>query len=329
MTTKSVFSGIKTYDEEIRSMDAEWLRKEFGFVSSGRLNVAKLIRNLIWQAYTRIRDGKRETIDSNIRGFWYTDVKPVLSRLGLETQGRTYTERVYDYMLEMVTEHRLFNYVDFGFVDETEGMKYIGKTNVHVVLFVEKDGLYPIVRRLAQKYDCVGVSTGGYPSILSAEYLIRGIARYTHLRHHFDVLSIVDYDPNGWIIEKEFVEQLQMFDMKDYSLHQIVHPKHLSEEQIELSKYRLKAVKKTESWMKETGGIDGEAYGIEANAFASKQIEEIFLGHVGERLRELEEKAPKASRLEEIEKRLEVIEELMRRMLEKMGMEEEKDHPGN
>ena len=48
MATKDVFSGIKIYEEEIRSMDAEWLRKEFGFASSGRLNVAKLIRNLIW-----------------------------------------------------------------------------------------------------------------------------------------------------------------------------------------------------------------------------------------------------------------------------------------
>ena len=48
MGTKDIFSGIKTYDEEIRYMDAEWFRKEFGFASSGRLNVAKLIRNLIW-----------------------------------------------------------------------------------------------------------------------------------------------------------------------------------------------------------------------------------------------------------------------------------------
>ena len=329
MATKDVFSGIKRYEEEIRTMDAEWLRKEFGFVSSGRLNVAKLIRNLIWQAYTNIRDGKRETIDSNIRGFWYTDVKPVLSRLGLQTEGRTYTERVYDCLLEMVAVHRLFNYADFGFVDETEGMKYIGKTNVHVVVFVEKDGLFPIVRRLAEKYDCVGVSTGGYPSILSAEYLIRGIARHTHLRHHFDVLSIVDYDPNGWIIEKEFVEQLRLFDMEDLSLHQIVHPKHLSEEQIELSKYRLKAVKKTKSWVEETGGLNGEAYGVEANAFTSKQIEEIFVSHVGERLREPEEEVPIASRVEAIEKRLEAIEELMRRMLEQMGMEEEKKEAGS
>ena len=318
MATGEILKGVREYEEEIRFMDAEWLREQFGFVSSGRLNVAKLIRNLIWQAYTKIRDGKRETIDSNIRGFWYTDIKPVLSRLGKETQGTRYSERMYDYLLEMVTVHRLFNYVDFGFVDETEGMKYIGRTNVHVVVFVEKDGLYPIVRRLAEKYDCVGVSTGGYPSILSGEYLVRGIARHTHLRHHFDVLSIVDYDANGWMIEREFLEQLELFDLKDYSVYRIVEPEHLSEEQIELSKYELKAGKKTDTWVEETGGLNGEAYGIEANALTSKQIEEIFLRHVGDRLQEPEEEAP--NRLEVIERRLEAIEELMRTMLEQLGM---------
>ena len=42
------------------------------------------------------------------------------------------------------------------------------------------------------------------------------------------------------------------------------------------------------------------------------------MGHVGERL---SEEAP--SRLEEIERRLEVIEELLRRVLERMGTSEE------
>ena len=67
MVSKNILSGIREYEREIRYMDAEDLRSEFGFVSSDRLNVAKLIRNLAWQAYTGIRDGKREKIDSNIR----------------------------------------------------------------------------------------------------------------------------------------------------------------------------------------------------------------------------------------------------------------------
>ena len=281
--------------------------------------MAKLIRNLIWQAYTRIRDKKRERIDSNIRGFWYTDVKPVLSRLGKKTHGRRYTERVYDCLLEMVTENRLFNYVDFGFVDETEGMKYIGRSNIYVILFVEKDGLFPVVKRIAEKYDCVGLSTGGYPSILSSEYLIRGIAKYTHLRHNFDILSIVDYDPSGWIIEKELVSQLSLFDMKNYALHRVIDPKHLDAEQIELTKYALRSSKKTESWMEQTGGIQGEPFGIEANAFTPKQIEDIFLGYVGARLNRVEKRERvEAGMVEDITKRLDRLEELMEQILEKV-----------
>ena len=67
MVAKGVLNGIKEYEDEIRYMTKEELKEEFGFVSSGRVNVAKLIRNIIWQAFTRIRDGKREKIGSNIR----------------------------------------------------------------------------------------------------------------------------------------------------------------------------------------------------------------------------------------------------------------------
>ncbi|GAH71220.1 unnamed protein product, partial [marine sediment metagenome] len=77
MGAEGILAGVREYDREIRYMSAGELRSEFGFASSERVNIAKLIRNLIWQAYMRIRDGKREKIDSNIRGFWYTDVKPI------------------------------------------------------------------------------------------------------------------------------------------------------------------------------------------------------------------------------------------------------------
>ena len=71
---------------------------------------------------------------------------------------------------------------------------------------------------------------------------------------------------------------MSVFDMRDYRLWQIVNPKRLTEEQIEMGKYKLRSGKKTESWMAETGGVTGEPFGIEANAFTPKQIEEIFLG---------------------------------------------------
>jgi len=320
---KDRLDGIKECEKEIRSMTAEELKREFRFVSSVEVNVAKLLRSLIWQAYTRIRDGKRERIGSNIRGFWYTDVKPVLSRLGFETQGETYTEKVYDALLDMVTERRLFNYADMGFIDETAGVKVVGKSNVQVIVFVEKDGLFPIVQSLAKRYDCVGVSTGGYPSILSAEYLVREISRTTHLRYHFDLYSIVDYDPNGAIIERESCRQLSLFDMKDQTVWPLISPEYLSAEQIALCRYSLAPGKKRDSWMAETGGVNGEPYGIEANAFTPNQIEGIFHGLVEGKLKPVET-APgpeDADRLGKIESRLDRIEEILKRILEEMSGE--------
>lgn len=320
---KDRLDGIKECEREIRSMAAEELRREFRFVSSAEVNVAKLLRSLIWQAYTRIRDRKREPIGSNIRGFWYTDVKPVLSRLGFETQGETYTEKVYDALLDLVTERRLFNYAEMGFIDETAGVKVVGKSNVQVIVFVEKDGLFPIVQALAKKYDCVGVSTGGYPSILSSEYLVREISRYTHLRYHFDLFSIVDYDPNGAIIAREFARQLSLFDLQDQTVWPLIGPEYLSAEEISLCRYTLAPGKKRDSWMAETGGVDGEPYGIEANAFTPNQIEGIFLGLAEGKLKPVET-APgqdDADRLGKIESRLDRIEGVLERILEEIAGE--------
>ena len=70
------------YAQDLRQLSAKELRALFAFASSGKINATRVIKNLIWQAYTAIRDGRRAPIGGNLRSFWYTDVKPVLSRLG-------------------------------------------------------------------------------------------------------------------------------------------------------------------------------------------------------------------------------------------------------
>src|SRR2546428_13149348 len=88
--------GIADYPQDLRQLSAEELRALFAFASSGRVNATRVIKNLIWQAYTMIRDGRRAPVAGNLRSFWYTDVKPVLSRLGLSVEGRRATELVDD-----------------------------------------------------------------------------------------------------------------------------------------------------------------------------------------------------------------------------------------
>ncbi|MBI3280370.1 MAG: hypothetical protein HYZ57_11075, partial [Acidobacteria bacterium] len=88
--------GIADYPEDLRQLSAAELRRLFAFASSGKTNTTRVIKNLIWQAYTAIRDGRRPPIAGNLRSFWYTDIKPVLSRLAVPVEGRRATELVYD-----------------------------------------------------------------------------------------------------------------------------------------------------------------------------------------------------------------------------------------
>ena len=164
--------GIRNYPQDLRQLSAEELRALFAFASSGRVNATRVIKNLIWQAYTMIRDGRRAPIAGNLRSFWYTDVKPVLSRLGLPVEGRRATELVYDAFVQMVTEYHLFHYRDFGFVDEAAQTRTVGQRNGTVILFAEKTGRFALVRDLAQAYDVTGLALGGYPSSLATEYLL-------------------------------------------------------------------------------------------------------------------------------------------------------------
>ena len=72
--------GIQHVDESLREMDADTLRDLFNTQSSERLNVTRLVKNLLWQVYEQVILKQRPTIDGNIRSLWYSDVKPVLSR---------------------------------------------------------------------------------------------------------------------------------------------------------------------------------------------------------------------------------------------------------
>ena len=129
--------GITDYAQDLRQLSAEELLALFAFASSGKINATRVIKNLIWQAYTAIRAGQRPPLAGNLRSFWYTDIKPVLSRLGVPVEGRRATELIYDAFVELVTRHHLFHYRDLGFLDEGAQTRAVGQTNGTVILFAE------------------------------------------------------------------------------------------------------------------------------------------------------------------------------------------------
>src|SRR5712692_6961450 len=280
-TTAQVLTaeGIADYAQDLRQLSATELRALFAFASSGRVNATRVIKNLIWQAYTAIRDGRRAPIAGNLRSFWYTDVKPVLSRLGVAVEGRRATELVYDAFVEMVTRHHLFRYRDLGFLDEGAQTRAGGQTNGTVLLFAEKDGRFALVREVAQASDATALALGGYPSSLATESLVQALQQAGVLaaRPALQLFSVVDYDPSGYWIAREFAAQLHAFGVQEVTLHPLMRPERLTTAQVALGRYTLPTGSKTTNWVRETGGIDGEPYGLEADAFAPDVIRAAFL----------------------------------------------------
>jgi hypothetical protein len=271
--------GIADYAQDLRQLSAQELRTLFAFASSGKINATRVIKNLIWQAYTAIRDGRRPPIAGNLRSFWYTDVKPVLARLGVPVEGRRATELVYDAFVELVTRHHLFHYHDLGFLDEGAQTRAVGQTNGTVILFAEKDGRFALVREIAQAYDATALALGGYPSSLATEYLVHALQQAGVLaeRPALQLFSVVDYDPSGYWIAREFTAQLHAFGVREVTLHPLILPQRLTTEQVALGRYTLPKGSKTTNWVRETGGIDGEPYGLEADAFAPDVIRAAFV----------------------------------------------------
>jgi hypothetical protein len=88
---------------------------------------------------------------------------------------------------------------------------------------------------------------------------------------------VVDYDPSGYWIAREFAAQLHTFGVQEVTLHPLIRPERLTTEQIALGRYTLPTGSKTTNWVRETGGIDGEPYGLEADAFPPEAIRTAFV----------------------------------------------------
>ena len=211
----------------------------------------------------------------------------MLSRLGVPVEGRRATELVYDAFVELVTRHHLFHYRDLGFLDEGAQTRAVGQTNGPCILFAEKDGRFALVRDIAQAFDATALALGGYPSSLATESLVQALQQAGVLaaRPALQLFAVVDYDPSGSWIAREFAAPLHAFGVEEVTVHPLIRPERLTTAQVALGRYTLPTGSKTTNWVRETGGIDGEPYGLEAEAFASDVIRAAFAAEATPSLR--------------------------------------------
>jgi len=136
-----------------------------------------------------------------------------------------------------------------------------------------------LVRESAQAYDATALALGGYPSSLATEYLVHALQHAGGLAAHpaLQLFAVVDDDPSGYWMAREFAAQLHAFGVQEVTLHPLMRPQRLTTAQVALGRYTLPTGRKTTNWVRETGGIDGEPSGLEADAFAPDVIRAAFV----------------------------------------------------
>lgn len=264
----------------------------------GGLKKSELIRTIILNEKEFIK----VDYDRSLRGFWYSTVKPTLSKLGLLTEKEqeeevidTWAQDLSRYCVELIRLGALTSYRDIRVVDESRQREnpeeryrvqdeevYGYKVNVaphpNIILATEKDTVYSLIKDLAQLYGCSCISGHGQNAFSAMEDLLRGAGEEGPIIF----LTLTDYDPAGYSIAETFYDQAtdlahnlgikQSIDR----LRLGIDLDQLTPEEIEANKY-LPKPKGRDEWFNETGGINGEPYGLELDALPPDRIREIFV----------------------------------------------------
>jgi hypothetical protein len=272
--------GIYNFKETIHLQPAEWLIKHFGPGRKYPVNVNKLMKNIIWQIRTRIVRREHPPIKGLLRSFWYTHIKNTLSRADSLGSDVDQYDQMIKVFVQLIQYCGFMRYKEMGFIDDNAHDRQLGINN-HIILFAEKSGHYPLLKEITQTTDVTILSLGGQPSLLSAEYFVDEMkAQGMDIRKSFYTYSLVDYDTSGWIIKDAFLNDLKFFGLKYIQHKDLLLPEIFTQEEIELNKFTLpqspEMKAKNKKWLEESGGINGELYGLEADAAPAERIEDLF-----------------------------------------------------
>jgi hypothetical protein len=268
-------AGIERFKRDLRSFSEAELDRHFASARSGRLVLARLMRNIIWQAYERIQAGTEPPIGGNLRTFWYLWVKPVLSRTSGNDEAKM---DPYDVMLrafsDMVLNLRLFRYADFDFTDENWENRRIGTSWPELLVFSEKRGWVRFLREVHAELGTSTLALGGAPSALTSEYTAEHIRQAAGPDRPVRLIGVVDYDPAGESIATSFRAQLQTCGLEVEDLETLIHPRHYSAAELEMFRFQLPAKQTTKNalWLERTGGIGGKPFGLESESMPRARV---------------------------------------------------------
>jgi hypothetical protein len=288
---------VRVFEQDLRTMTAKQLRAEFRAVSSGRMMARTLVRNAVYQAASWGIEGKAPKISGNLRSLYYQWVKPIVAKLPELLKTKTDFYELTSEALELfVGELRLFTYRDLDLVDERwENRFFTDGRNPHLLLFAEKNGFVQFLQEASKTYGLTAVALGGSPSHLSSEYLATQLKEKLKTVEPLILIGITDYDPAGADIARAFAQQLSRQGLKVAEHHQLITPRAFVDQELATLRFAVprKSPALVSRWLKATGGIEGKAFGLEADALPKARLTDLvaqrlapFLRKAGSNIRD-------------------------------------------
>lgn len=266
-----------------------------------------VIRSILKAEIDAIRAGaEREA--RTLRGLWYDTVKPLLSRAGIlnstTKNGKPieWDANLSRYLAELVrmgiTSYEEMLIVDGSrqrqtaqnFVTQFVDVQMVGDHFPWVILFTEKDTIWPVVQALASLYGVSAISGGGQPSDACTENTVREIIRSETFQkacpEKVVILSLTDYDPAGYNIARSQHIQVReaiggVTPKERGNLRQVenirlgLEPSQLTPEERIANAYEPKS-DGLEKWYQETGGVDGQRLGLELDSLPLSRLRQMF-----------------------------------------------------
>lgn len=290
--------------------DLERPIKEYGSAElrqlTGFMNKAELLRTII------LNEKKFLAVDydRSLRSMWYSLVKPVLDRLGrLDEQdsteeGLTRWDGELSRNLADLVRLGEVTYKDLRIVDTSRsrstpepsfltvdrkayGYQVTAAPYPNIIISTEKDTVYSIIADMASFFGCSCISGKGQNSLAAMEDLMRNMdAALSDPGATIYILTMTDYDPAGYYIADTFFNQVRdlragLGIRRRVQIERIgITPDQLTRDEV-LSNWYTPKPANLEKWLELTGGIYGQAKGLELDALEPDRIRAIFL----ERLR--------------------------------------------
>jgi len=191
---------------DIKQFTRERMLSYFRQFGVNEINTKRVIKNIIYQMFRWIKKGIEPPSDGNIRSLWYR-IKAVLAYHS-NILGPGDVDTFYNTLQEMVEEHNLFRYKDFGFMDMNEPYRGIGAKAPEIILASEKLGHYLFIKKLAAEAGVSFICLKGEPAVISLEYFSDDLMKTCGDKPK-TVFCISDVDPAGYSIEGNLVSGLQ------------------------------------------------------------------------------------------------------------------------